>query len=83
MTSSSTTTPSTPSATPANEESLTSRYIKLGILVVIAGNIYPLIYLRQNFEQSMLESFGLTAAQLGQNYSMLGILYMLSGSESE
>lgn len=78
MTSSSTTTPSTPSATPANEESLTSRYIKLGILVVIAGNIYPLIYLRQNFEQSMLESFGLTAAQLGQNYSMLGILYMLT-----
>ncbi len=63
---------------PANEESLLSRYIKLAILVVVAGNIYPIIYLRQNFEVSMLESFGLTAAQLGQNYSMLGILYMLT-----
>ncbi len=63
---------------PANEDSLTIRYIKLAVLVVIAGNIYPLIYLRQNFEVSMLESFGLTAAQLGQNYSMLGLLYLLT-----
>ena len=78
MTTSSTSQPSTPSATPANQASLASRYIKLAILVVVAGNIYPLIYLRQNFEVSMLESFGLTAAQLGQNYSMLGILYMLT-----
>ncbi|NNC98613.1 MAG: MFS transporter [Gammaproteobacteria bacterium] len=54
------------------------RYIKLAVLVIIAGNIYPLIYLRQNFEVSILESFGITAAQLGQNYAMLGVLYMVT-----
>ena len=54
------------------------RYIKLAVLVIIAGNIYPLIYLRQNFEVSILESFGITATQLGQNYAMLGVLYMVT-----
>ena len=68
----------TTTTNPPNQDSLKSRYIKLAILVVVAGNIYPLIYLRQNFEVSMLESFGLTAAQLGQNYSMLGVLYLLT-----
>ena len=54
------------------------RYFKLAVLVVIAGNIYPLIYLRQNFEISILESFGISAQQLGQNYAMLGVLYVLT-----
>lgn len=59
-------------------ESARMRYIKLAVLVIIAGNIYPLIYLRQNFEVSILESFGITATQLGQNYAMLGLLYMVT-----
>ena len=54
------------------------RYIKLGVLVIIAGNIYPLIYLRQNFQLSILESFGITGTQLGQMYAMLGVLYMVT-----
>ena len=54
------------------------RYLKLAVLVVIAGNIYPLIYLRQNFEVSILESFGITAQQLSQNYAMLGLLYVVT-----
>lgn len=58
--------------------SLKARYLKLAVLVIVAGNIYPLIYLRQNFEVSILESFGITAQQLGQNYAMLGLLYMLT-----
>jgi len=54
------------------------RYIKLAVLVIIAGNIYPLIYLRQNFELSILEAFGITSRQLGQNYAMLGVIYLLT-----
>jgi len=54
------------------------RYIKLAVLVIVAGNIYPLIYLRQNFEVSILESFGIDATQLGQMYAMLGLLYMVT-----
>jgi sugar phosphate permease len=59
-----------------NSDTKLQRYIKLGVLVIIAGNIYPLIYLRQNFQLSILESFGITGTQLGQMYAMLGVLYM-------
>jgi sugar phosphate permease len=57
---------------------LKKRYLKLAVLVIVAGIIYPLIYLRQNFEVSILESFGITSKQLGQNYAMLGLIYMLT-----
>ena len=64
-------------STTSNDTTL-QRYIKLGVLVIIAGNIYPLIYLRQNFQLSILESFGITGTQLGQMYAMLGVLYMVT-----
>ncbi|MFT5573833.1 MAG: sugar phosphate permease [Cryomorphaceae bacterium] len=66
-----------PQSTPSNDTTL-QRYIKLGVLVIIAGNIYPLIYLRQNFQQTILESFGITGTQLGQMYAMLGVLYVVT-----
>ncbi|HAQ48292.1 MAG TPA: MFS transporter, partial [Glaciecola sp.] len=66
-----------PKSAPSNDTTL-QRYIKLGVLVIIAGNIYPLIYLRQNFQLSILESFGITGTQLGQMYAMLGVLYMVT-----
>lgn len=52
------------------------RYVQLGVLVLTAGCIYPLVYLRQNFEGTMLEAFDITATQLGQCYSMLGVLFV-------
>ena len=66
-----------PQSTTAHDTTL-QRYIKLAVLVIIAGNIYPLIYLRQNFQLSMLESFGISGTQLGQMYAMLGVLYMVT-----
>ena len=54
------------------------RYLQLAVLVIVAGAIYPLIYLRQNFEVTILESFGMTAAQLGQSYAMLGVLFVIT-----
>ena len=53
-----------------------SRYLQLTALVFAAGVIYPLVYLRQNFEGSMLEAFNITNTQLGQCYSMLGVLFV-------
>lgn len=38
--------------------------------------MYPLIYLRQNFEVTILESFDITIAQLGQCYSLLGVIFV-------
>ncbi len=60
------------------ELSIKQRYLKLAVLVVVAGNIYPLIYLRQNFEVSIVEAFGITSAQLNQNYSWLGLIYLIT-----
>ena len=52
------------------------RYIQLAIITLAAGAMYPLIYLRQNFEVTILESFGITIAQLGQCYSLLGVIFV-------
>lgn len=68
----------TPSSQKRTPDSIKERYLKLALLVIVAGNIYPLIYLRQNFEISILESFGITAEQLGQNYAMLGVIYTIT-----
>lgn len=53
-----------------------SRYAQLAVVTLAAGGIYPLIYLRQNFEVSILESFGITISQLGQCYAMLGVIFV-------
>lgn len=54
------------------------RYFQLAVIVIAAGAIYPLLYLRQNFEVSILESFGITLSQLSQCYSMLGVIFVLT-----
>lgn len=53
-----------------------SRYLQLAVLVVAGGAIYPLVYLRQNFEVSILESFGISITQLSQCYAMLGVIFV-------
>ncbi|MDA1064346.1 MAG: MFS transporter [Proteobacteria bacterium] len=60
------------------ELSTVERYLRLAVLVVAAGAIYPLIYLRQNFELTILESFAITAGQLSRCYAILGVLFMLT-----
>ena len=54
------------------------RYLQLGVLILAGGAIYPLIYLRQNFEVSILESFRITISQLNECYALLGILFVLT-----
>lgn len=53
------------------------RYFQFAILLLAAGSIYPLIYLRQNFETTILETFQITSAELGNYYSMLGVIFMV------
>lgn len=52
------------------------RYGQLAILTLAGGAVYPLIYLRQNFEVSILESFNITITELGQCYGMLGVIFV-------
>jgi MFS family permease len=61
-----------------NERSTLSRYLQLSVLILAAGAIYPLVYLRQNFEVSILESFDITISELGQCYAMLGVIFVVT-----
>ncbi len=54
------------------------RYFQFFILLLAAGSIYPLIYLRQNFETTILETFHISSSELGTYYSMLGTMFLLT-----
>ncbi|MBM4219763.1 MAG: MFS transporter [Gammaproteobacteria bacterium] len=54
------------------------RYGQFAIIVVAAGAIYPLMYLRQNFEISVLEALRITASDLGELYSLLGFVFAVA-----
>ncbi|WP_248769554.1 MFS transporter [Pseudomonas sp. MWU12-2345] len=55
-----------------------SRYFQLMLLVLAAGAIYPILYLRQVYQTTMLEVFHINHSELGYLYSMLGTLFLLS-----
>jgi sugar phosphate permease len=54
------------------------RYGQFAIIVIAAGAIYPLMYLRQNFEISVLEALRITASDLGGLYSLLGFVFSVA-----
>ncbi len=54
------------------------RYGQLAVIVTAAGTLYPLMYLRQNFEISILEAFRITATDLGELYSLIGIVFSVT-----
>nr|WP_284505740.1 MFS transporter [Caballeronia sp. INDeC2] len=47
------------------------------MLVIAAGAIYPLLYLRQIYQPTMLEVFHISEAQLGYLYSALGTIFLV------
>ncbi len=55
----------------------TQRYVQLLLLVLAAGGIYPLLYLRQVYQTTMLDVFHIDNAQLGYLYSVLGIVFFV------
>ncbi|MFM0137980.1 MFS transporter [Caballeronia grimmiae] len=59
------------------ESSNASRYLQLALLVIAAGAIYPILYLRQVYQPTMLEVFHISEAQLGYLYSALGIIFLV------
>ncbi|MCP3705918.1 MFS transporter [Paraburkholderia sp. CNPSo 3274] len=67
----------TSSLTPAASGSM-QRYVQLLLLVLAAGGIYPLLYLRQVYQTTMLDVLHIDNAQLGYLYSVLGIVFFVS-----
>nr|WP_244195964.1 MFS transporter [Paraburkholderia susongensis] len=62
----------------AAQNSKGRRYLQLALLVLAAGAIYPILYLRQVYQPTMLEVFHITDSQLGYLYSSLGTIFLLS-----
>ncbi len=54
------------------------RYLQLALIVIAAGAIYPILYLRQSYQTTMLEVLHLTNIELGILYSILGTTFLLS-----
>ena len=57
---------------PAAETSRVARYAQFALLVLAAGALFPIMYLRQNFEVSLTEALGITPSDLGDLNFILG-----------
>ncbi len=53
------------------------RYFQFLLVVLAAGSIYPVIYLRGSYQETILEVFNMTLPQLNTIYSILGIVFVL------
>ncbi|MEN6636615.1 MAG: MFS transporter, partial [Clostridiaceae bacterium] len=53
------------------------RYLQFALIILAAGAIYPVIYLRTNYQVTLLEVFNLSQTQLNNFYSMLGLAYVI------
>ena len=54
------------------------RLSQLALLVSAAGSLFPLIYLRQNFELTLLDTLGVSLTELNECYAILGVTFTLS-----
>ncbi len=53
------------------------RIFQLILLILAAGSIYPLVYLRTTLETPMLKVFDMSPAELANLYSVLGIVFVV------
>lgn len=65
-------------ALPLDNSDKRSRYFQLMLLVLAAGAIYPILYLRQVYQTTMLEVLHINHSELGYLYSMLGTIFLIS-----
>ena len=53
------------------------RYFQFFLVVLAAGSIYPLIYLRGAYQETILDVFGITVQQLNGIYTALGLAFVI------
>lgn len=54
-----------------------SRYMQILLLTIAGGAIYPMLYLRQIYQDTMIHAFNITHVQLGELYSVMGLLFFI------
>jgi len=52
------------------------RYFQFLLIVLSAGSIYPLIFLRSGYQETILAVFNLSAGQLNNIYTILGLAFV-------
>ena len=60
------------------QKNKSSRYFQFSLLILCSGSLYPLLYLRQNFESTILQAYSLNLVQLGELYSLLGFVFLIT-----
>lgn len=60
------------------QQSFWFRYVQLTIIILGSGAVFPLVYLRQNFEVTLVQALGISSSQLGECYSLLGIMFVIT-----
>lgn len=53
------------------------RYFQFLLIVLAAGSIYPLIFLRSGYQETILSVFGLSSGQLNTIYTLLGLAFVV------
>jgi sugar phosphate permease len=53
------------------------KYFQFLLIVLAAGAIYPIMYLKTNYQETILEVFNITLPQLNTIYSFLGIVWVV------
>lgn len=53
------------------------RYFQFLLIVLAAGAIFPVIYLRTNYQETILQVFNMTLPQLNTIYSVLGMVFVV------
>ena len=59
------------------EKEKMKRYFQFFLVLLAAGAIFPIIYLRTYYQETMLEVFGISLQQLNSIYSILGIVWVV------
>ncbi|MDO9593318.1 MAG: MFS transporter, partial [Erysipelotrichaceae bacterium] len=53
------------------------RYFQFLLVVLAAGAIFPVIYLRTNYQETILQVYNMTLPQLNTIYSVLGMVFVV------
>ena len=53
------------------------KYFQFFLIVLAAGAIYPIIYLKTNYQVTLLQVFNMSLPQLNSIYSVLGIVWVI------
>lgn len=58
------------------------KYFQLFLVVLAAGSIYPLIFLKQGYQETILQVFNMTLPQLNTMYSVIGLVFVFGYAPS-